>query len=137
MSKRKKLALAGIDKCIEPTTRLVHVKVALQDAFLHSIWNLWLSGHFASRGFHDSDALGSMMVCSSRAQHRGGTRNGASLSPGTNVFGKIISFTCSMIVSKTSKKKMSEGFGTLSTTAGSYKRVKCGRGTRDCSSMEQ
>jgi hypothetical protein len=43
------------------TSSLVHIEVALENALLHSIWNLGF-GHLADWRLHDGDALGSLVT---------------------------------------------------------------------------
>jgi hypothetical protein len=74
-------------------TLLIHVKVALEDTFLHGIGDSRLLGHLAGgRRLHDGDALGAL-VLKARVQ-RVCSRHGGALSTQALVLGKVVALAC-------------------------------------------
>lgn len=73
---------------------LVHVKVALQDAFLHGIGNLGLLRHLANRRLHDSHALGALMLVGMWRVHVCARDGGSAFGASAEVLCKIVAFAC-------------------------------------------
>lgn len=73
--------------------QLVHVKVALEDPFLHSVGDLGLR-HLTGRRLHDCHTLRTVVSRANGTQRRRGAGNGSPLGSRSEVLSEIVTFAC-------------------------------------------
>lgn len=70
---------------------LIHVEIALEDAFLEGVGHLWLLGHLSLWWWlHDGNTLGTLVD----SRLGDATGNGRAFSSGSEVLSKVVALSC-------------------------------------------